>query len=78
MTEVKDLKLGRLFWLIRVAQDDDTVLQRGDSFLAAENQGEMAEEGLDAPLLVLKWRSLSTDQERSLEGQGNSSSPQSL
>lgn len=67
MTEVKDLKLGRLFWLIRVAQDDDTVLQRGDSFLAAENQGEMAEEGLDAPLLVLKWRSLSTDQERSLE-----------
>lgn len=67
MTEVKDLKLGRLFWLIRVAQDDDTVLQRGDSFLAAENQGEMAEERLDAPLLVLKWRSLSTDQERSLE-----------
>lgn len=78
MTEVKDLELGRLFWIIRVAQYDHRVLQRGDSFLAAENQREMAvEEGCDAPLLVLKWSGLSTDQEMSLElgVQGNGSSP---
>ena len=68
MTEVKDLELGRLFWIIQVAQYDHRILQRGDSFLVLGNEREMAEDGgFDAPLLVLKWSGLSMDQERSLE-----------